>query len=57
MNPDSSKPAQDQTKTPTKERFFLSLKWKVVLLFSLVLFIINAGLAGMGYLQQSKLFD
>ncbi|MBT2970849.1 MAG: EAL domain-containing protein [Candidatus Thiodiazotropha sp. (ex Ctena orbiculata)] len=57
MNSDSSKPAKDQTKTQIKERFFLSLKWKVVLLFSLVLFIINAGLAGMGYLQQSKLFD
>ncbi|MCU7862252.1 MAG: hypothetical protein KZQ86_21045 [Candidatus Thiodiazotropha sp. (ex Lucinoma kastoroae)] len=37
--------------------FFLSLKWKVVLLFSLVLFIINTGLAGMGYLQQRGLFD
>ncbi|MES9993529.1 MAG: EAL domain-containing protein [Candidatus Thiodiazotropha sp.] len=51
------KPEQDQTNTQTKKRFFLSLKWKVVLLFSLVLFIINAGLAGMGYLQQRKLFD
>ncbi|MEW8506510.1 MAG: EAL domain-containing protein [Candidatus Thiodiazotropha sp.] len=56
MNP-ANKPAQDQTDTQQKQRFFLSLKWKVVLLFSLVLFIINAGLAGMGYLQQRKLFD
>ena len=40
-----------------KEPYFLSLKWKVMLLFSLVLLIINAGLAGMGYLQQLRLFD
>jgi diguanylate cyclase (GGDEF)-like protein/PAS domain S-box-containing protein len=40
-----------------KDLFFLSLKWKVVLLFSLVLFIINAGLACLGYLQQRNLFD
>ncbi len=40
-----------------KGLFFLSLKWKVVLLFSLVLFIINAGLAGLGYLQQRSLFN
>jgi diguanylate cyclase (GGDEF)-like protein/PAS domain S-box-containing protein len=40
-----------------KEHYFFSLKWKVMLLFSLVLLIINAGLAGMGYLQQLRLFD
>lgn len=40
-----------------KEPYFLSLKWKVMLLFSLVVLIVNAGLAGMGYLQQLKLFD
>jgi diguanylate cyclase (GGDEF)-like protein/PAS domain S-box-containing protein len=41
----------------TKEPYFLSLKWKVMLLFSLVLMIINAGLAGMGYIQQLSLFE
>ncbi|MEW8627916.1 MAG: EAL domain-containing protein [Candidatus Thiodiazotropha sp.] len=40
-----------------KQPYFLSLKWKVMLLFSLVVLIMNAGLAGMGYLQQLKLFD
>ncbi|MES9980097.1 MAG: hypothetical protein ABW107_15245, partial [Candidatus Thiodiazotropha sp. 6PLUC5] len=40
-----------------KDLYFLSLKWKVMLLFSLVVLIMNAGLAGMGYLQQLKLFD
>ncbi|MET0026759.1 MAG: EAL domain-containing protein [Candidatus Thiodiazotropha sp.] len=40
-----------------REPYFLSLKWKVMLLFSLVLLIINAGLAGMGYLQQHGLFE
>ncbi len=45
-----------EAKFSKKGLFFLSLKWKVVLLFSLVLFIINAGLAGLGYLQQRSLF-
>ncbi|MES9862471.1 MAG: EAL domain-containing protein [Candidatus Thiodiazotropha sp. LLP2] len=40
-----------------KDLYFLSLKWKVMLMFSLVVLIMNAGLAGMGYLQQLKLFD
>ncbi|MEW8497083.1 MAG: hypothetical protein AB2699_01145, partial [Candidatus Thiodiazotropha taylori] len=40
-----------------KQPYFLSLKWKVMLLFSLVVLIMNAGLAGMGYLQQLKLFE
>ncbi|MCU7919350.1 MAG: EAL domain-containing protein [Candidatus Thiodiazotropha sp. (ex Epidulcina cf. delphinae)] len=40
-----------------KEPVFISLKWKVVLLFSLVLFIINAGLTWLGYLQQRNLFE
>ncbi|MCU7844642.1 MAG: EAL domain-containing protein [Candidatus Thiodiazotropha sp. (ex Monitilora ramsayi)] len=35
---------------------FFSLKWKVVLLFSLILLIVNAGLAAMGYFEQRQLF-
>ncbi|MEJ2610662.1 MAG: EAL domain-containing protein [Candidatus Thiodiazotropha sp.] len=51
---ESSPISQDEAE---KEPNFFSLKWKVMLLFSLVLLIINAGLAGMGYLQQSGLFE
>jgi diguanylate cyclase (GGDEF)-like protein/PAS domain S-box-containing protein len=57
MNPIITRPKRDYAKKQPKMQLFLSLKWKVVLLFSLVLFIINAGLAGLGYLQQRKLFD
>jgi diguanylate cyclase (GGDEF)-like protein/PAS domain S-box-containing protein len=57
MSRSSNKPEQNSTSGHKRAGFFLSLKWKVVLLFSMVLFIINAGLAGMGYLQQRKLFD
>ncbi|MCU7798139.1 MAG: EAL domain-containing protein [Candidatus Thiodiazotropha sp. (ex Myrtea spinifera)] len=39
-----------------KQRFF-SLKWKVVLLFSLILLIVNAGLTAMGYFEQRQLFN
>ncbi|MCU7867241.1 MAG: EAL domain-containing protein [Candidatus Thiodiazotropha sp. (ex Lucinoma borealis)] len=53
----SDKKNSTESSHSQKGPFFLSLKWKVVLLFSLVLFIINAGLAGMGYLQQRSLFD
>ncbi|MGD8933081.1 MAG: diguanylate cyclase, partial [Chromatiales bacterium] len=35
---------------------FFSLKWKAVLIFSLVLIIVNAGLAGLGYKQLKKQF-
>jgi diguanylate cyclase (GGDEF)-like protein/PAS domain S-box-containing protein len=35
---------------------FISLKWKVVLLFSLVMLIMNLGIAGISYLEQRKLF-
>ncbi len=38
-----------------QSRFF-SLKWKAVLILSLVLIIVNAGLAGMGYQQLKKQF-
>ncbi len=37
-------------------RRFFSLKWKVFALLSLILLIVNAGLAGMGYYQQRQLF-
>ena len=37
------------------QRFF-SLKWKVVAILSLILLIVNAGLATMGYYEQRKLF-
>ncbi len=37
------------------QRFF-SLKWKVVGLLSLILLIVNAGLATMGYYEQRQLF-
>ncbi|MEW8684152.1 MAG: hypothetical protein AB2536_19835, partial [Candidatus Thiodiazotropha endolucinida] len=57
MDSVKNKPEQDRGNAQSNKGLFLSLKWKVVLLFSLVLFIINAGLAGMGYLQQRKLFD
>ncbi|MET0108947.1 MAG: EAL domain-containing protein [Candidatus Thiodiazotropha sp.] len=57
MDSVKDKPEQDHGNAQSNKGLFLSLKWKVVLLFSLVLFIINAGLAGMGYLQQRKLFD
>ena len=39
-----------------KERRFFSLKWKAVLIFSLVLIIVNAGLAGLGYKQLKEQF-
>ena len=39
-----------------KGRFF-SLKWKVVALLSLILLLVNAGLAGMGYYEQRQLFE
>lgn len=45
-----------QQSDKSKQRF-ISLKWKVVLLFSLILLIINVGIAGMGYLEQRKLFN
>ena len=35
---------------------FFSLKWKAVLIFSLVLIIVNAGLAGLGYKQLKEQF-
>ena len=35
---------------------FFSLKWKAVLVFSLVLIVVNAGLAGLGYLQLKEQF-
>lgn len=38
-----------------QQRFF-SLKWKVVALLSLILLIVNAGLATMGHYEQRKLF-
>lgn len=40
----------------SKQRFF-SLKWKVVVLFSLILLIVNVGITGMGYLEQRRLFN
>ncbi|MGD8911256.1 MAG: EAL domain-containing protein [Candidatus Thiodiazotropha sp.] len=57
MNSISNISEQDLVNPQSNMVPFFSLKWKVVLLFSLVLLIINAGLAGMGYLQQRKLFD
>ena len=57
MNSSNDKLQQDDGNRQSNKRHFLSLKWKVVLLLSLVLFIINAGFTGMGYLQQRKLFD
>ncbi len=36
---------------------FFSLKWKVVALLSLILLVVNAGLAGMGYHEQRQLFE
>ena len=45
-----------QQSDKSKQRF-ISLKWKVVLLFSLILLIINVGIAGMGYREQRKLFN
>jgi diguanylate cyclase (GGDEF)-like protein/PAS domain S-box-containing protein len=39
----------------SNQRFF-SLKWKVVALLSLILLIVNAGLATMGYYEQRQLF-
>ncbi len=36
---------------------FFSLKWKVVALLSLILLIVNAGLASMGYYEQRQLFQ
>jgi diguanylate cyclase (GGDEF)-like protein/PAS domain S-box-containing protein len=39
-----------------KSRFF-SLKWKAVLMLSLVLILVNAGLAGLGYKQLKEQFD
>lgn len=38
------------------DRRFFSLKWKAVALLSLILLIVNAGLAIMGYYQQRQLF-
>ncbi|MEN8166936.1 MAG: EAL domain-containing protein [Pseudomonadota bacterium] len=35
---------------------FFSLKWKVVFIFSLVLIVVNAGLAGLGYQQLREQF-
>jgi diguanylate cyclase (GGDEF)-like protein/PAS domain S-box-containing protein len=40
----------------THESRFFSLKWKAVLIFSLVLIIVNAGLAGLGYQQLKQQF-
>jgi diguanylate cyclase (GGDEF)-like protein/PAS domain S-box-containing protein len=38
------------------DKRFFSLKWKVVALLSLILLVVNVGLAGMGYFEQRKLF-
>jgi diguanylate cyclase (GGDEF)-like protein/PAS domain S-box-containing protein len=40
-----------------KTPHFFSLKWKVVLLLSMILLIVNAGLATMSYFEQRKLFE
>ena len=40
----------------SKEHFF-SLKWKVVALLSMILLIVNAGLASLGYYEQRQLFE
>ena len=40
----------------SRGRFF-SLKWKVVALLSMILLIVNAGLASLGYYEQRQLFD
>jgi diguanylate cyclase (GGDEF)-like protein/PAS domain S-box-containing protein len=45
---------ESSTNEPS-QRFF-SLKWKVVALLSLILLIVNAGLATMGYYEQRRLF-
>ncbi len=46
----------EQSAGQITQRFF-SLKWKVVLLLSSILLIVNAGLAGMGYYEQLQLFN
>lgn len=46
---------RDQKSTNGRWAFF-SLKWKAVFLFSLVLIAVNAGFAGLSYLQLNKQF-
>jgi hypothetical protein len=46
----------EQLDRQNTERFF-SLKWKVVALLSLILLLVNAGLASMGYYEQRQLFE
>jgi diguanylate cyclase (GGDEF)-like protein/PAS domain S-box-containing protein len=43
-------------KSSNRHGRFLSLKWKAVLVFSLVLLIVNASLATLGYLQLERQF-
>ena len=40
-----------------KNTRFFSLKWKVVALLSLILLVVNAGLASMAYYEQRQLFE
>ncbi len=45
----------ESQESENNQRYF-SLKWKVVALLSLILLIVNAGLATMGYYEQRNLF-
>jgi len=42
--------------TTSNGRHFFSLKWKAVLLLSLILILVNTGLAGLGYVQLKRQF-
>ncbi len=46
-----------KTQSENRKPHFFSLKWKVVVLLSLILLIVNAGLATLGYFKQRQLFD
>ena len=48
--------AFSSTERKGRESRFLSLKWKAVLIFSLILIVVNAGLAGLGYQQLKTQF-